>query len=276
MNYDVAIITGWSNIGGSTECYVNLTNALNENGLNTILVGPHKWHLDRCNGKLLADVNGDTATNVIWHFMRITSDIPLLKNSNSILSCHETIYNPIFKSYAPQIANGLFDHFHFVSDRQREWQIAQVGIKSNKSMHVIPNLLDPKLSKERRSPSKKVGGVIGSLDRHKQTHISIEKALDDGCEIVRVFGNNSDPDYVRDYVSPLLNDPRVLFHGSIDDKNKMYASVSDVYHYSSNETWGYIQAECEYLNIPFHTNLANNINPISNDNILDMWKDILI
>ena len=38
----IKIITGWSNRGGSTFAFINLTNKLNEYGYETILYGPHE------------------------------------------------------------------------------------------------------------------------------------------------------------------------------------------------------------------------------------------
>ena len=49
----IKIITGWSNRGGSTFAFINLTNKLNEYGYETILYGPHEWHLDKCKSDLL-------------------------------------------------------------------------------------------------------------------------------------------------------------------------------------------------------------------------------
>jgi len=44
----VKIVSGWSNRGGSTFAFINLTNALNKAGYDTTFYGPHEWHLDKC------------------------------------------------------------------------------------------------------------------------------------------------------------------------------------------------------------------------------------
>ena len=49
----VKIISGWSDRGGSTFAFINLTNKLNESGIDTTFYGPHPWHLDKCKSGLL-------------------------------------------------------------------------------------------------------------------------------------------------------------------------------------------------------------------------------
>lgn len=49
----VKILSGWSNKGGSTFAFINLTNELNKNGIDTTFYGPHNWHLDKCKSGLL-------------------------------------------------------------------------------------------------------------------------------------------------------------------------------------------------------------------------------
>lgn len=272
-NYDVMIVTGWSDPGGSTESFINLTNALNDDGVSTIMVGPHQYHLGKCNGAPINRFAELNAKNVIWHFLNLPRPaFEHISNANKILSCHEHELNRVFYIHC----TGQFDHFHFVSESQKQWHLNTDAPNDSLDIHVIPNILDPSLNKYVHRPSKKVGGVIGSIDKNKQTHVSITKALQDGCEIVRVFGKNTDQGYYLDCVCPLLNDPRVVYHGVIEDKNKMYSSITDVYHYSARETWGYIKAECEYLGIPFHSNDETPLDLKSTADIINSWKGILV
>lgn len=284
MNYDVAILTGWSNNGGSTESYINLTNAFNANGINTIMIGPHQWHLNKCKSGTMEDIGGLSANNIIWHFfaMNPQQDYSMLMDSNSILSCHETGLNPIFKKYKPYIDNGTFNYFHFVSKWQLDWHLTNSQMPKLSSMKVIPNLLDPKLevispeSRKLKTKNLKIGGIIGSIDRNKSPHIAIQRAFDDGCDKVRIFGHQSDPTYYINHMQSIFKDPRVIYHGIVDDKNKMYNSITDVYHSSGYETWGYIEAECKYLNIPFHSTIENNISPLSTSTVISHWKKLLV
>jgi len=271
--YEVAIVTGWSNAGGSTESYINLTNALNDNGVPTIMLGRHTYHLDKCESGQLSDLEKYAPKNMIWHFIPMPDHVQqILRPRNLILSCHEHGLNPIFEKYPLSI----FNKVHFVSQHQMDWHLGNSNKEWNDTMVVIPNLLDPKLIENPPRPTKKVGGVIGSIDRNKQTHISIMKALADGCETVRIFGKDTDLAYHAEYVCPILKDPRVMYHGVVEDKNKMYSSITDVYHYSAQETWGYIKAECQYLNIPFHCRNKHDLVLTKTDDIINSWKEILI
>ena len=274
MKLDVAIITGWSNIGGSTESYINLTNALNNEGIKTKLFGPHQWHLDKCDGEVLPRLNNYDPTNIIWHFLPMNHDIERhIAPVNNILSCHEHEINKVFERYNI----GIFNKLHFFSEEQKQYHLNYSGNDDDETYVVIPNLIDPTLKASKVKPDRKVGGVIGSIDRNKQTHVAIQNALNDGCELVRVFGDVTDVAYNYEYVRPLLGDPRVLYHGVVDSKSEMYASVTDVYHYSIKETWGYIKAECEILEIPFHSNNQCQVMTIlSNEEIIRKWQKLII
>ena len=277
VTYDLIIVSGWSNMGGSTESYINLTNILNDNGINTIFVGRHNYHLDKCNGDVLSNINNISSNNMIWHYIQaLNINNPMLRDTNVILACHEIDSNRIFEKYKKGIAIRLFNHLQFVSEWQMAWHLKGAGLTKADNMHVIPNLLDPKLYKEHKPPSTKIGGIIGAINRGKQTHISIRKALEDGCDLVKIFGsNNADPDYYSKYIVDMLKHPNVEYCGIVEDKNVMYNSITDVYHYSQYETWGYIQAECKYLNISFHGVLENTIDCVNTSDILDMWSNIL-
>jgi len=275
IEYDVAIFTGWSQMGGSTESYINLTNALNNQGIDTILVGPHEWHLNKCKGALLSKEIGWKAKNVIWHFLPYMNKNKLFPDATHILSCHETEMNHIFEKYRDPIYDGVFDYTHFVSNHQLDYQCAKIDYEENTEMVIIPNLLDPKLVKRRKQPKGKVGAVIGSIDRNKQTHVSIAHALGDGCDSIQVFGSITDREYYSEHVAPLFKHDRVTYRGIVSDKNEMYSDITDVYHYSLKEAWGYIDAECQFLEINYHTSLENPVNLVSNSTILEHWKGIL-
>ena len=49
----IKIISGWSDKGGSTFAFINLTNTLNEYGYDATFYGPHTWHLDKCKSGIL-------------------------------------------------------------------------------------------------------------------------------------------------------------------------------------------------------------------------------
>ena len=66
----VRILSGWSNPGGSTVAFINLTNLLNKGGIDTTFYGPHSWHLDKCKAELTNRLDiSDPNETLIAHFV---------------------------------------------------------------------------------------------------------------------------------------------------------------------------------------------------------------
>ncbi|MEM4260958.1 MAG: hypothetical protein QXG00_06990, partial [Candidatus Woesearchaeota archaeon] len=106
----IRIYSGWTNPGGSTVAFINLTNALNEAGYETILMGQQPWPMNKCRFEL---VQGKIQLNpediLIVHFTnKITSRPPVKK---LILSCHEQNIFPL-----KNINYRVFDKIHYVSE----------------------------------------------------------------------------------------------------------------------------------------------------------------
>ena len=79
------IVSGWSNRGGSTFAFINLTNALNKAGYDTTFYGPHEWHLDKCKSGRMNEINMGKNDKMIFHFIPLNSR-PDVKKSFIILS----------------------------------------------------------------------------------------------------------------------------------------------------------------------------------------------
>ena len=60
-----------------------------------------------------------------------------------------------------------------------------------------------------------------------------------------------------------------------DDPEAMYGQISTVYHTSLSETYGLVEAECRLSGIPFN-GPSNNQEILSDEEILDRWKRILV
>lgn len=255
----VKITSGFSGMGGSTEAFINLTNYLNNNGIETCFYGPHEFHLDKCNGKLINNLQCKKEDVFILHY---SYNIPFLKNK-IIFSCHERAE---FFDIRP-IANEL-DYVHFVSEKQKLEH--NLNIKS----FVLPNILPPIICNNK--PNIKTGGVIGSIDRNKNTHISIQKALEDNCSKVLIYGNITDTKYFEENVKYLIDNDRVYYCGYNSNKSDIYSSLTDVYHYSKSETWGYIEGECYITGTNFHKseNLIN-FHFMDNESIIKEWIKII-
>lgn len=255
----IRIITGHSAQGGSTVAFINLTNALNEIGIETVLYGPHDWHIGKCRSerlmsrKLQMNVN-DT---LIFHFWQLQARPPVKK---VILSCHEQNVFPL-----QNINYKVYDKIHFVSETQRQYH------KIDHPYFIIPNIVNE--LKSNPKPTEKVAGIIGSVDRNKQVHISIQRALQDGFEKVLIFGKITDHQYWESEVKKLVDTQKVKYMGFVDDKQAMYDRVTDVYHSSLMETWGYIKVECELTGTKFHGNSSTDNAKVTNKNeIIEMWK----
>lgn len=257
----IKIVSGWSNPGGSTIAHIALCNLFNKNGMDCTFYGPHDWHLDKCkSGRLRegVDLRGDDV--LISHFIDLSTG-GVWKH---IYSCHETDIAPIrnlkFKKY---------DLIHYVSESQRAWHDVD-----HKSV-VIPNVIE---SLHKSPLNTKTAGIIGSIDSHKQTYTSIERALKDGWEQILIFGCITNKEYFLDFILPLLhkhNNIRLLNH--VDDKQKMYDSIDCVYHSSVRETFNYVKAECSMTGVEYRglDSAESNAEYWDDNKILNAWKEVL-
>jgi hypothetical protein len=256
----IKIISGWSNKGGSTTAFIALTNALNAAGHKTKFYGPHDWHLDKCNSGKLQEFQALPNDRVIVHFLQLPSR-PQAKKV--LLSCHEKNLYEVGK------IKPFWDEAIFINQRHREYHKEYNG-----KFSIIPNLREP-LKKLDKTGLEKIAGVIGSFDVNKQTHVSIQRALEDGMEQIYLFGEPNTP-YFNEYVKPLLSD-KVIVKGFSSDKQGMYDSIGCVYHSSISEVACLVKDECETTGTVFHGNYATDNPPVtlSNDEIIELWLKVL-
>lgn len=252
----VKIVSSWTNPGGSTVAHINLCNLLNENGYDCTFYGPHDWHLDKCKGAKIQELEASEDDIIISHYLQ-----PVKLPCKHILYCHEKDIYPL-----KQIDTSVFDFIVYVSNDQRAWH----GI--NHPYKIIPPVVE-----EVRwiDPTSRIAGVIGSVDNNKQTHVSIEKALEDGYEKIYLFGEVTDLAYFNEYVSPWVSNGKAVLMGHEDDKEKMYGMVDAVYHASKSETFGLVEAECLLAGIPYNgPKFSKEI--IGKEEILERWESLLI
>ena len=262
----VKIVSGWSYPGGSTTAFINLCNLFNSNGIDCTFYGPHEWHLDKCkSSKLDSDPFDDEECSLISHFCQIPEGIPMMEKNveKHILSCHETDIFPLDKIELDQ-----YNLIHYVSNSQRKWHSV------NHPYKVIPNVLS-KLKNTGKNPD--VAGVIGSIDPHKRTILSVSKALKDGYKKVLVYGNPTHEEYLKLFQST-FNGPEVVLAGHEDDKQKMYDSVGEVYHSSQRETFNYIKAECQMTGTKYNglDSAESHADYWDNERILESWISLLL
>lgn len=254
----VKIVSGWSDKGGSTQALINLTNLLNESGYDATFYGPHTWHLDKCKAELYDSKNFvvDGNDRLIMHFIAP----PVRPNAGVvILACHE---------------KNLFE----VSNINKFWDVAVFLNEKHKDYHngyngpyeIIPNL-KTQLKPSDKTGLEKIAGIIGSFDENKQTHISIERALADGCDKVYLFGEPYGV-YYENMVKPLLND-KVILKGFLENKQEMYDMIGRVYHSSKSEVACLVKDECYMTNTAFYgnENTDHEVSSLTNKQIINKW-----
>lgn len=261
MAETVKIISGWSNPGGSTSHHISLTNLLNSAGISCSFYGPHTWHLKKCRGKLTPTFRPKPDDILITHFMELPIGI-VSKVRQHVLSCHETRLFPLQNKNLHS-----YDCIQFVSETQREWhQIDHPSV-------IIPPVV---MKVNWKKPNENIAGVIGSIDPHKQPHLSILRALKDGYEKVLLFGEITDPPYFINNIKPLLNE-NIIHLAYVEDMEFMYNSVDTVYHSSAQETFGLVKAECELAGIPYDglASADSGASPLPREEILKRWTNLL-
>ncbi len=162
-----------------------------------------------------------------------------------------------------------WDKVVFINERHRDYHKLYLG-----DFTIIPNLR-PKLMPSDKTGLEKIAGIIGSFDENKQTHISIQRALADGCERVYLFGEPSG-DYFERYVKPLCGG-NIEVKGFLNNKQELYDMIGCVYHSSISEVACLVKDECEVTNTIFHgTEVTDNPPVLLDDNgIINEWLKIL-
>lgn len=262
-NQKVKILTGFSERGGSTTALINLTNFFNENGIDCTFYGPHNWHLDKCKSDLISNLRLDPTDKIITHAVRPETRLPV---DTVVLASHEKWWFPVGK--IPQ----HWDKVIFLHEKHREYHNDYHG-----EYDIIPNLKETLTSTTKKENVDLIAGVIGTIEDRKQTHKSIERALNDGCEKVILFGKIGDENYYNDFVKDLLNDPRIEMVGFQTDKQNMYDSIGRVYHSSKGEVACLVKDECYLTNTKFYGNeeTDHEVSKLTNNEILEKWKQVL-
>lgn len=255
----IKIISGWSNQGGSTEAFIKLTNQLNRAGYETVFCGPHEYHLGKCRSELITNklqlYKDDT---LIVHFMKAFTTRPPVKKF--ILSCHEQDIFPL-----KNINYSIFDKIHYVSEHQKAFHnIDHPNFVCTNFVDDIKN--NPKVSN--------AAGIIGSIDRNKQVHLSITRALNDGFDKIYIFGGITDPTYFETEVRPLIDGIKVVYVGFAKDKQKMYDSITHLYISSINECLPYVVIEAKMAGVEvvgIEGKNYLNAHYMTNEEVLSTW-----
>lgn len=259
----IKISSGYTGPGGSTVAFINLVNLFNENGVDAILYGNSDWAKDQCKFENSEYLHLTGKDSFITHYLQPSMGRPKVRNF--ILSCHETKLYPL-----KQICNDtkIWDKIHFVSQFQKDWQ----GVDGV----VIPNPLKKLESKFSIHYHTSNAGIIGTIDRNKRTHLSIQKALDDGRS-VQLWGKITDWDYFNTDVLKLMGDGRVKYCGVSKNMQEVYAQLKYVYHSPELETYNMVKPECEAAGVTYVGNEGNDTKAEVWDNkrIFEAWMTLL-
>lgn len=267
----IRIVSSFSNFGGSTILFIDLCRLFNENGMPCVFYGPNPWHLNIYKYCLpISNFELHPDDYLIGHItdLKSTAKHVLLPPCRAkVLSIHEKTGH-----FLTPDALRCYEKIVFASKSQQEWH---GYYKGPQKQIVIPTAM-AKLNRITNPNAEGVAGVIGTLAKRKQTHISILRALKDGCKKVLLFGRKHD-DYFQACVVPLLSS-QVIYMGEVhmDKKQQMYEMISCVYHSSIEEVACLVQGECEIVGIPFYTDC--NTVPYEmwpSPKIVETWKKTL-
>jgi hypothetical protein len=261
----IKILSGFSEKGGSTTIFTNLTNFFNKNGYDCTFYGPHDYHIDKCKSGYQQEVNFEPDDVVISHFINL-KERPNVKKI--VLSCHEKWWFDFSK------INRFWDTAIFLHEKHREFHKNYNG-----EYKIIPNIKENLYPTEikLKKDLDLIAGIIGTIEDRKQTHISIKRALSDGCEKVILFGHIGDNNYFENFVKPLLSDERIVMNGHSLNKQDMYNSIGRVYHSSKGEVACLVKDECYSTGTKFFGNeeTENEVSTLTNLEILNLWKKVL-
>ena len=259
----IKIVSGFTGAGGSTVVFNTLVNLFNSNGMDSCLYGNYKWDGITCRFKDIKDFYSDPGEVVVFHFLPFRDRFA----KKQILSCHETTLFQLDKVNKMGGKPMVCDNIHFVSQYQKDWQ-AYEGV-------VIPNPIK-QFSARTNDGSKRVAGIIGSIDSNKRVHLSIQRALDDGFSDIRLYGAVTDYPYFLSNVMNLLSD-KVTYRGVAPNMDNVYNQLTHVYHSPKQETFNLIKPECIAAGVTYVGNEGNDTKAEywTNDRILEAWKKLL-
>lgn len=257
----IKIVSGYTEKGGSTTAFINLTNALNSAGIDCTLYGNQSWHLNKCKSALMNELNLSPEDRLITHYLQLENRPEVKK---VVLSCHEKWWFPVGK------IKRYWDEVIFLHEGHRQYHSDYIGPSS-----IIPNIKEPLLHKD-KSELDLIAGIIGSIEDRKQTHVSIQRAMKDKCKKIILFGHIGDQIYFDTYVKPLLN-PKIEMFGHTTNKQEMYDMVGRVYHSSKGEVACLVKDECYLTGTKFFGNeeTENEVSKLTNDEIITLWKNVL-
>ena len=289
----IKIISRYSHAAGSTLALVNLCNEFNSKGFACIFYGPDNWHVDKCKSGNLADFFPEAGDNII------VNDIPLssigdLSNLNALVEENgstrllRTLKKIVLRFLLPEQPRNYQLFLTCLNDESLSCSSARLALFQAShfaSIHLrdyartpCPKFISPSfcsnLHKTEQKPTN-VAGIIGSIKKQNNIVEAVEQAVLDGMESVIIFGYMKDPAYYYNKIVPLTIKHRgkIKYAGFMDDRQKMYDAVSDVY-IATNKPWSKVSYECIMTNTKLHAPEPMGAEGrMSNDQIFEIWKN---
>jgi len=166
----------------------------------------------------------------------------------------------------------FYDKVVFLHQQHKEFHHDYTG-----DYAIIPNLKENLEFKEKPELDL-IAGIIGSIEDRKQTSVSIDRALKDGCKKVYLFGHVTDTKYWQESLSDwLVKYPEIVFlKGYFEDKQEMYDMIGRVYHSSKGEVACLVKDECYLTGTKFFGNeqTEHEVSTLTNDEITQLWINL--
>lgn len=291
----IKIISGYSYPANDTFALVSLCNQFNSRGYACIFYGPDNWHINKCKSGRLSEFSPEAGDIIIvndvaqWPLGHLTNIspfiikkrrkkrlaalrgalikfLPSIRSSNCklVLTCQENEELPLLSARISR-----FNKIHFTNRTN-----STIGrcFRTIYPTFVAPSFFSDLDVIERRQT--KIAGVISDIRKEKKIEVAIEQALMDGMEAVVLFGAMKDPEYYYGEIVPLTKKypKRIKYAGFIDDRQKMYSTISHVYS-ADKDPLGVVSRECAMTNTMLHaTDLYNGDCKMTNDQIFAVWK----
>jgi hypothetical protein len=209
----------------------------------------------------IAQLRKKTSLNPLKDMIRKSIPGPRnLAGIKLVLTCQENDLFPIRR-----LKYSLFDKIHYADDSQVSYH------KIKRNNFICPNFSNH-LTASKAKPVK-VAGIIGTIRIENHIESAVEMAFADGMEIVILCGYMLDPIYYYSRIQPLTKKypGMIKYAGFMDDKQKMYDSISDVYH-AVAKPWSPLTRECRLTNTRYHGPDSYGEESITDDQIFAVWK----
>jgi len=259
----IKFLTGYSGTGGSTICILEHCRLLDSVGFEAYFYGPQDWHLSRFkNSMRTIDFTLSDDDILIYHYVDANHRPNCFK---FFLFLHETnLYDLRLKNTT------FFDNILFSSESQKAWHGREKGV-------IVPNVMSNLVDKKKNNPpNKNIAGVVGHVHPIKNTHVSIEKALQDKVSKVHIYGPMYLP-YFEEKIKPLLSD-KVEYKGEFEPERRMeiYNDFDILYHFGEYESACLVLGECRILQKKVVKCQSLIDYPIYTDQqIVEIWKKVL-